>query len=52
MILSMERGNYIRPAGQSGQDLAADNVNGKFLILDGIDYKSNSQTQKLLYMEV
>ena len=25
---------------------------GKFIIVDGIDYKSNSDTDKLLYMEV
>ena len=52
MILRMESGNFIRPAAQSGTDMKADDVNGKFLILDGIDYKSNSQTQKLLYVEV
>lgn len=52
MILSMERGNFIRPAGQSGADMSADDVNGKFIILNGIDYKSNSSSQKLLYMEV
>ena len=52
MILSIEGGNYVRPAGQSGSDLAANDICGKFVILDGIDYKSNNASQKLLYLEV
>ncbi|MBQ7214376.1 MAG: hypothetical protein IJS39_00130 [Synergistaceae bacterium] len=52
MILRMESGNFIRPASQSGADMSADDVNGNFLILNGIDYKSNSSYLKLLYMEV
>lgn len=52
MILSMEFGNLVRSAGKFGEELDAKDVNNLFLILDGIDYKSNSVYDELLYMEV
>ncbi|MCC5911427.1 MAG: hypothetical protein JJT76_13410 [Clostridiaceae bacterium] len=52
MILSMKEDNYVRSAGDFGGDLSFDDVNQKFLILDGINYKSKSKKDKLLYMEV
>lgn len=52
MIISMESGNYIRSADVSGGDMGYNDVRNLFVITDGIDYKSNSDTQKLLYMEV
>ncbi|MBX2976244.1 MAG: hypothetical protein KF721_08920 [Ignavibacteriaceae bacterium] len=52
MILKMESGNFIRNAGKSGEELNADNINKNFTILDGIDYKSNSDSDLLIYMEV
>ena len=52
MIISMQSGNYVRPTGQTGGDLNYNDVNKNFVIIDGIDYKSNSSTHKLLYMEV
>ncbi|WP_066826949.1 hypothetical protein [Clostridium tepidiprofundi] len=52
MILSMRSGNYIRSSGVLGGDLNSDDINKQFLILDGIDYKSNNEHDKLLYMEV
>ena len=52
LILKMESGNFIRSAGLSGGDLNSDAINNKFMILDGIDYKSNNAYHKLLYMEV
>lgn len=52
MVISMESGDYVRSAGQSGGDLAGKDVKNKFVILDGIDYKSNYATHQLLYMEV
>lgn len=52
MIISMDAGDYVRPAGQSGGDLSSTDIVDKFVIVDGIDYKSNSNTRKLLYMEV
>lgn len=52
MIISMGSGDYVRSAGVSGGDLSMADVTDKFVILDGIDYKSNSSTRQLLYMEV
>lgn len=52
MIISMESGDFVRSAGISGGDLGRDDILNKFVIVDGIDYKSNSSTHQLLYMEV
>lgn len=52
MIISMGYGDYVRSAGLSGGDLSSTDVTDKFVIVDGIDYKSNSATRQLLYMEV
>lgn len=52
MILKMEVGNYIRSTGNSGGDLNSEDINNKFMILDGIDYKSNNKNHKLFYIEV
>lgn len=52
MIISMGSGDYVRPAGKSGGDLSTNDITNKFVIVDGIDYKSNTATHQLLYMEV
>lgn len=52
MIISMGDGDYVRSAGLSGGDLSSADILNKFVILDGIDYKSNSETRRLFYMEV
>lgn len=52
MIISIQSGDYVRSAGLQGGDLASTDIENKFVILDGIDYKSNSHSRKLLYMEV
>lgn len=52
MIISMGDGDYVRSAGVQGGDLSSADITNKFVIVDGIDYKSNSSTRKLLYMEV
>lgn len=52
MIIKMERGNFVRSSGEIGGDQNYDDIVNSFVILDGIDYKSNSATYKLLYMEV
>lgn len=52
MVISMESGNYVRNAGTFGEELSSDDINNKFVILDGIDYKSNNDYHELLYMEV
>lgn len=52
MILKMDNGDHVRPLGASGEDLSYSDINKKFAILDGIDYKSNDDSHSLLYMEV
>lgn len=52
MIISMEYGNFVRSAGTFGEELSNTSVNNMFLLLDGIDYKSNNASNELLYMEV
>ena len=48
----MGYGNYVRSAGLLNGDLATSDVMNKFVILDGVDYKSNAAKDVLLYMEV
>ena len=52
MIISMGKGDFVRAAGEKDGDLSSSDINNKFVILDGIDYKSNSSSRQLLYMEV
>lgn len=52
MIINMELRNYVRGAGNFGEELSSDDINNNFVILNGIDYKSNNANQELLYMEV
>lgn len=52
MIISIESGNILRNAGANGEELTADDINGKFIFTNGIDYKSNSDSDKLIYMEI
>ena len=52
MIISMGNGDYVRSAGISGGDMSSNDVLNEFVIVDGIDYKSNSASRQLMYMEV
>lgn len=52
MILDMIQGDFVRNAGAPGEENGYSAVSGKFIIFDGIDYKSNNANHKLLYMEV
>lgn len=52
MIISMENGDYVRSAGNVGGDLSSSDILNQFVIVDGIDYKSNYSNHKLYYMEV
>lgn len=44
--------SYVRSVGVNGGDLSEEDIECKFVILDGIDYKSNSSRDEILYMEV
>ena len=48
----MENGNFIRNANKNGEELNANAINKEFLILDGIDYKSNNADHALIYMVI
>lgn len=52
MIISMEPGNIVRSSGVHGEELHVSNIENRFVILDGIDYKSDFPTAQLVYMEV
>lgn len=52
MIISIGDGDFVRASGDSGGDLSRTDILNKFVILNGIDYKSSSTVRKLLYMEV
>ncbi|MBF0228238.1 MAG: hypothetical protein HQK63_01380 [Desulfamplus sp.] len=52
MIIYMQEGNFVRNMGKKGEEFSADDVNGNFPILNGIDYKSNNDSHTLYYMEV
>lgn len=52
MIISMDNGDFVRSAGLQNGDKSSNDVREKFLILEGIDYKSNYAAHKLKYMEV
>ena len=52
MIISMGTGDFVRSAGVQGGDLSSSDIENNFVIVDGIDYKSNSEFRELTYMEV
>ena len=52
MLLRLGDGDFVRSAGVLGGDMRAIDVNNRFVIVDGIDYKSNSDIRTLWYMEV
>lgn len=52
MIISMEKGNKLRNAGVTGEEMTAEDINEKFIFTNGIDYMSNSDSDELIYMEV
>lgn len=51
MILKMEGKSFVRSSGTSGEEFGEDDINNKFVILDGIDFKGK-ESSKLVYMEV
>ena len=52
MILSIPTNTFIRSANDLKQELSAEDINGNFLILDGLAYKSNISTKSIVYMKV
>lgn len=52
MVLSIPAGTFVRSANNPKEELSATDVNGNFVILDGLLYKSNNSTSPIVYMEV
>ncbi len=52
MVLSIPEGTFIRSANKPKEELSAKDVNGNFLILDGLLYKSLNSQFPIVYMEV
>ncbi|MDJ0732699.1 MAG: hypothetical protein QNJ47_01215 [Nostocaceae cyanobacterium] len=50
MIIRIEPGTFVRNLGKQGESLSSEDVNGKFPILNGIDYKSNNENHKIVYL--
>ena len=52
MIIRIGNGDFVRSEGKKEEEYSKEAVEYKFLILNGIDYKSNISDNMLLYMEV
>ena len=52
MIISMAEGDYVRSAGNRNEEFSSSDVKERFLIVNGVDYKSNYSSHTLLYVEV
>ena len=52
MILSIKKGTFIKNAGNFSEKLGYNDVMKTLPILNGLEYQSNSDIHKLLYMEV
>ena len=52
MVISIPSGTFIRCGKNLKEELSSENVNGKFLILDGLQYKSNDEYNPIVYMKV
>jgi len=52
MIISMKEGKKLRNAGVTGEEMTTKDINEKFIFTNGIDYKSDSDSDELIYMEV
>ena len=52
MVLSIAEGTFVKNAGVFAEKISAGDVRGKLLILQGLEYQSNSAANELRYMEV
>ena len=52
MVFKMDAETQVRSAGSAEEVFGVDEVSYNFLVLNGIDYRSNTAATKLLYMEV
>ena len=52
MVISIKSGTFVKNAGEFSEKLSAENINGKFLLFNGLEYQCNDRSYELLYMEV
>ena len=52
MIIKMGSGIVSKRDGSKADELQAGDVNGKFVILDGVDYSGKNDKDSLIYMEI
>ncbi len=52
MVLYIPAGTFIRNSNKPKEELSTEEVNGKFLLLNGLVYKSNTAQSSIVYMEV
>lgn len=52
IVLSIPDGTFVRNANKPLEEFSSTDVNGNFLILDGLCYKSNNGRARIIYMEV
>ena len=52
MVISIDSGTFVKNAGEFAEKLANTDVNGKLLILNGLEYQCNNVNYELRYMEV
>lgn len=52
MIIRMQTSEHVRSAGKTNEDLEYYDISNKFIVLNGIDYKSTNANDIIYYMEV
>lgn len=52
MVLRMEPNTYIRNAGKLSENWSFQDINLKFPLFEGLDYRCDNENDRLLYMEV
>lgn len=52
MALRIEPGTFIKNAGEFSEKLSREDVEDKFLLMNGLEYQCNNSNYELLYMEV
>ncbi len=52
MVLSIPSGTFVRSVNKPKEEISAQEINGNFLSLDGLLYKSNNSSSPVVYLEV
>lgn len=52
MVFSVSSGDKVGPYNIIGNELSLGDVNGQFVILDGLQYLANTSSSEIMYMEV